>query len=70
MTTGWCDTRDTHDGGYEHTRQPTCRNFISDAEHTDQLVAQAHEHDRKTQILYPSGATDPAADYVAQHRPY
>jgi hypothetical protein len=68
--TGWCDTRDAHDGRYDHARQPTCRNFVSDAEHTAHLIAEAAEHDRKVRHRYPNGATNPAAAYVADHRPY
>jgi hypothetical protein len=68
--TGWCKTRDAHDGRYDHTGQPTCRNFVSDAEHTAPMTAEAIEHARKVQLRYPSGATNPAAAYVAEYRPY
>lgn len=66
---GWCDTRDTHDGGYDHQRTSDCRNFVSDADHTGQLLAEAREHDRKARVTYPNGATDPAGAYVEEYRP-
>jgi hypothetical protein len=68
--TGWCDARHVHDGRYHHTWQPTCRNFVSDAEHTARLMTEAREHDRKVQHRYPDGATNLARAYVAEHRPY
>lgn len=68
--TGWCDTRDKHDGRNDHPRSPNCRNFVSDAEHTAQLIEEAREHDRKARFRYPNGATNPAAAYVVEHRPY
>lgn len=69
-TYGWCDTRGDHDGRYDHAQRISCRNFVSDAEHTARLIADASERDRKTTHHYPSGATNPAAAYVAEHRPY
>lgn len=69
-TTGWCDTRDAHDGRFDHRRQRTCRNFVSDAEHTARLLAEAGEHDKGVTHRYPSGATTPEAAYVADYRPY
>lgn len=67
---GWCDTRDDHDGRWDHRRLPSCRNFVSDAEHTDRMIAVAVEQDRQTIHRFPSGATTPEAEYVAQCRPY
>lgn len=67
---GWCDTRDAHDGRYDHARQPTCQNFVSDAEHTARLMAEAREHDRLVRHRYPNGETNAAAAYIAEYRPY
>lgn len=69
-TYGWCAQRVDHDGRYDHVRQPECRDFVSDAEHTAQLKAEAVDHDRKTVLRYPNGADSPAAAYVAEYRPY
>jgi hypothetical protein len=69
-TIGWCETRDGHDGQFDHARQPTCLNFVSDAEVTAQLMAEARELDRKVEHRYPNGATNPAAAYVAEYRPF
>lgn len=69
-TTGWCDTRDAHDGRYDHRRQPTCLNFVSDAEHTARLLAEAREHDRQVTHRYPGGATTREAAYIDEYRPY
>ena len=70
FTTGWCDTRDAHDGRYDHRRQPTCRHFVSDAEHTARLLEEGREHDRNVTHRYPSGATTPEAAYIDEYRPY
>ncbi|WP_293003337.1 hypothetical protein [Mycobacterium sp.] len=67
---GWCDTSDSHDGRFDHRQQPGCRNFISDAEHTDWMLRQARLSDQHVQVLYPSGATNPEAAYIADYRPY
>jgi len=67
--TGWCDTRIGHDGRFDHSHQRSCRNFISDREHTDTLMREARERDQRATIRYPNGATNPAAAYVAEHRP-
>lgn len=66
---GWCDTRSDHDGRFDHRHQPSCRNFVSDSEHSDKLMREAREHDRRTTVRYPNGAANPAAAYVAQYRP-
>jgi hypothetical protein len=58
--TGWCDDRHVHDGRHDHTRQPTCRNFISDAAHTARLMTEAREHDRKVQHRYPGWSDQPS----------
>jgi len=58
--TGWCDARHVHDGRHDHTRQPTCRNFISDAAHTARLMTEAREHDRKVQHRYPGWSDQPS----------
>lgn len=69
--TGWCDSRDPqHDGRYDHPRQPNCRNFISDSEHTARLIAEARDRDGKVTARYPSGAATPAAAYIDEYRPY
>lgn len=67
---GWCDTRDVHDGRYDHDRRPTCRNFVTDAAHTARLESEAREHDSRVELRYSSGAVTPEAAYVAEHRPY
>jgi hypothetical protein len=67
--TGWCDTRGDHDGRFDHRRQLSCRNFVSDSEHTDRLLREARVQDQRTEIRYPNGATNPAAAYVAEYRP-
>lgn len=66
---GWCENRTGH-GGYEHTQRPDCINFLSDDEMTTRLMAEAAEADRKTIHAWPSGGTNQAAAYVAEHRPY
>jgi hypothetical protein len=67
---GWCDTRDDHDGRWDHLRRPSCGNFVADAEHTARLMADAIEQDQKTMHRFPSGATTPEAEYVTQYRPH
>lgn len=67
---GWCDTRDDHDGRWDHARRPSCRNFVSDVEHTARMKADAVERDSQTIHRFPSGATTAEAEYVAQYRPY
>lgn len=67
---GWCDTRDSHHGGYDHIRGESCVNFISDKDHTAKLMAEAVESDRRTTHHWPGDATTREAAYVAEHRPY
>lgn len=69
-TIGWCDTRNDHQGQIDHTQRPTCQNFISDADHTARLIAEAADHDRRSTCRYPNGATNQAAAYIADYRPY
>lgn len=40
--------------------------FVSNAD----ALADAIARDVSTTVVFPSGATDPAAAYVAEHRPY
>ncbi|MFL0177068.1 hypothetical protein [Mycobacterium sp. SMC-13] len=49
---------------------PDCINFLSDEEMTTRLMAEAAEADRKTIHAWPSGATNQAAAYIDEHRPY
>lgn len=60
-TSGWCDNP-AH-GGHDHWRNDRCTNFVSDAEWTARLMAEAREHDRH--VTY-----SPEVAYVEQHRPY
>lgn len=60
-TYGWCDNP-AH-GGADHTLLPTCARFVSDAENTRQLLAEAREHDAR--VTYSAEAA-----YVDEHRPY
>lgn len=60
-TYGWCDNP-AH-GGHDHIERSTCVRFVSDTDHTRQLLAEAREHDAR--VTY-----SPEAAYVAQHRPY
>lgn len=58
---GWCDN--TAHGGHDHVERPSCVRFVSDADHTRQLLAEARKHDAR--VTY-----SPEAAYVARHRPY
>lgn len=52
-------------GGEEH--EPTDEHkFWSNAA----AMAEARSRDTATTHVFPSGATSPEAEYVAQHRPY
>jgi hypothetical protein len=63
MTTtyGWCGNP-AH-GGHDHIQLSTCIDFVSDADHTRQLLAEARKHD--AHVTY-----SPEAAYVATYRPY
>ncbi len=63
---GWCNRRDTdHEGQYMHVRRDSCDGFVSDAEHTDEMLRQAREHDARSGM---AGYREAA--YVAEYRPY
>lgn len=58
---GWCQSPEH--SRFDHTRSESCVGFVSDAEHTAKLIADAAEHDRHNE-----GRKE--AMYVAEHRPY
>ena len=70
MTYGWCKKADDakHDG--DHKQRDDCVEFISDAEFSAQLRAEARERDRKTTVRYSNGATSAEENYVQTYRPY
>lgn len=44
-------------------------NFVSDDEHTRQMLAAAREHDEQTTCAYTNGATTPEGSYVQEFVP-
>lgn len=58
---GWCKT--PGHPSTDHARTDGCLQFVSDAEHTARMLAEADEHDR-----HADGGVE--ARYVEQHRPY
>lgn len=73
---GWCSRRlgdnyapDDHDGGFDHSRRDSCMNFVSDREHTRQMLVDAHEHDSLASFTYPNGAATAAGNYVREFVP-
>lgn len=74
--TGWCSRRpgdghalDEHDGRFDHDHQASCLNFVSDADHTAQLIAEARVQNRLTTHVYPNGATSAESNAVRQFAP-
>lgn len=68
MTNGWCSKREpTHQGQYDHLRREDCNDFVTEDEHLAQLRS---EIDWEATHTWPCGATDQAAAYVAEYRPY
>jgi hypothetical protein len=61
MNGGWC--KNPKHGGHDHVLRDSCVEPVTYAELDAQLLAEAHEHDRR--VAYSSEAA-----YVAQHRPY
>jgi hypothetical protein len=66
LVEGWCDRRGAnHEGQYLHRRRQDCEGFVSDEEHTAEMLRQAREHDARSDT-----AGYPEAAYVAEYRPY
>lgn len=58
---GWCGN--PRHSKFDHMYAPTCFHFISDEDHTLNLLAQARKEDLRTTY-------NKEAAYVAEHRPY
>lgn len=74
--TGWCARRpgdgyapDEHDGSFDHNHRASCLDFVSDADFTAQLIAEARAQDRRTTATYSNGATTPEGNAVRQFAP-
>lgn len=63
---GWCDQRATHDGRFDHWRNPNCVNFVSEDDHQAVLEQAAAKYDARATFTYSSGATNAEANYVEQ----